>query len=64
MGVCEQEIMKVLDGKDEGLTIDEIAEASEYAISGGFKNSLSKLRTAGVIVGRNTEKMKLSEELL
>ena len=32
--------------------------------SGGFKNSLSKLRTAGVIIGRNTERMRLSEELV
>lgn len=64
MGVCEREIMKMLDGRRNGSTIDEIAEATEYALSGGFKNSLSKLRTAGVIVGRNTERMRLSEEML
>ena len=64
MGTCERVIMKTLDGRGTGLTLAEIAEASGYAISGGFKNSLSKLRTAGVIVGRNMEKMRLSEELI
>ena len=64
MGTCEQKIMKVLDGKKVGLTLEEIAESSGYATSGGFKNSLSKLRAAGVIVGRNTERMILNEELL
>lgn len=64
MGPCEREIMKVLDGRKHGLTIEDIAEASDYQISGGFKNSLGKLRTAGVIVGRNTERMRLSDDLL
>ena len=63
MGVCEREIMKMLDGRRLGNTLEEIAEGTGYAMSGGFKNSLSKLRTAGVIVGRNTERMRLSEEL-
>jgi hypothetical protein len=31
--------------------------------SGGLRNSLSALRTAGVIVGTNTEVMKASGEL-
>ena len=64
MGVCEREIMKMLDGRRLGNTLEEIAEGTGYAMSGGFKNSLSKLRTAGVIVGRNTERMRLSEELM
>lgn len=64
MGTCEQNIMKVLDREGQPVTIEEIAEKTGYAISGGFKNSLSKLRTAGVIVGRNTERMKLSDELI
>ena len=63
LGVCERKIMEVLDGSKGG-TLEEIASASGYATSGGFKNSLSKLRTAGVIVGRNTERMRLSEELI
>lgn len=63
MGVCEREIMKMLDGRRDGSTMEEIAENAGYALSGGFKNSLSRLRTAGVIVGRNTERMRLSEEL-
>ena len=64
MGVCEREIMKMLDGRRNGSTMEEIADNTGYALSGGFKNSLSKLRTAGVIVGRNTERMRLSEELI
>ena len=63
IGVCERAIMETLDGKSDGMMIYEIAEAAGYGVSGGFRNSLSKLRTAGVIVGRNTEKMRLSEEL-
>ena len=64
MGTCEREIMKMLDGRRDGSTMEEIAENAGYALSGGFKNSLSKLRTAGIIVGRNMERMKLSEELM
>lgn len=64
MGICEREIMKVLDARNDGLTLEDIGEMSGYAISGGFKNSLSKLRTAGVIIGRNTERMKLNDDLL
>ena len=68
-GVCEKKILGVLltcdaKGKPEGLTIDEIAKATNYAVSGGFKNSLSSLRTAGVMVGKNTERMRHADELI
>lgn len=33
------------------------------AASGGFKNALANLRTAGVLVGRNTETMTAHEDL-
>ncbi len=63
-GTCERKILKELVDAPNGFEIDELAEATGYAVSGGFKNSLSSLRTAGVLVGRNTEVMKPSETLV
>ncbi len=40
------------------------AKATGYAVSGGFKNALSSLRTAGVIIGKNTELMRHVDELI
>lgn len=67
-GTGEQRTLKALietekpDGK--GLTIEELAKASSYEVSGGFRNILSTLRTAGVLVGKNTERMRPSDEIL
>ncbi len=63
-GTCERKILKELVDAPDGFEIDELAKATGYAVSGGFKNSLSSLRTAGVLVGRNTEVMKPSEALM
>jgi hypothetical protein len=65
-GLCERKILKSLLDSRNGLTLDEICQVTGYSIpaSGGFKNSLTILRTAGVMIGRNTETMRLSEELL
>lgn len=63
-GSGEKKTLKALMDQPEGLTVDELAAASGYEVSGGFRNILSTLRTAGVLVGRNTEKMRPSDELL
>ncbi len=62
---CARAVLAALiDHPDDGLTIDEIATETGYAVSGGFKNDLAVLRTAGVMVGKNTDRMRLSDELL
>ncbi len=63
-GSGENRTLQALIDHPEGLTIEELAEKSGYAVSGGFRNILSTLRTAGVLVGRNTEKMRPSDEIL
>jgi hypothetical protein len=62
-GKCEQAILGALLDHLKGLTAEKLCEITNYQYSGGFKNSLSTLRTAGVIVGKNTEVMRASEEL-
>jgi hypothetical protein len=62
----EREILTALWSADGPLTKDEIANAANYEIpvSGSFMNSLSSLRTAGVIVGKNSEAMTINPDLL
>lgn len=62
-GVCERKILTALSEAHDGLTAEEICEVTGYAKSGGFLNSLGNLRTAGVLVGRNTETMRLNETI-
>lgn len=67
-GVCERAIMKALLVNPQGLGIDDLAANSiqesgtPYLVSGNFKNALSALRTAGLLIGRNTEPMRLTDE--
>jgi len=67
-GTGEQRTLKALIEIEKpggnGLTINELATASGYEVSGGFRNILSTLRTAGVLVGKNTERMRPSDEIL
>lgn len=62
-GPCERKILAAILNSTSGLTIEEICEKTGYTASGSFKNSLSCLRTAGVLVGRNSEKMAAAEAL-
>lgn len=64
-GVCEQAILDVLHDHGEIENGTKLAEATgRYAYSGGFKNSLSNLRTAGIITGKsNTEPISLNPDL-
>jgi len=67
-GQCERAIIEALydESAVHGLDIDTLCRKAGYETpaSGSFKNSLSALRTAGVLVGRNSELMKLNENIL
>ena len=63
-GKCEKEALKALVERPEGLTIEDLAAQTGYEVSGGFRNALSTLRTAGVVTGKNTGVMKACDELL
>ncbi len=63
-GTGERKTLQAIIDHPDGLTAEELAAAAGYEVSGGFRNILSTLRTAGVLVGRNTEKMRPSDELL
>jgi len=64
LGQCERELLRVLtEIYPSRLTAEQLAERSGYAWSGGFRNALSKLRTAGLIQGRNSEGMRASQHL-
>lgn len=61
-GKCERALLRCLIDNPNGLTRDELLAASGYEWSGSTQNALGALRTAGVIVGRNSETMKAVEE--
>jgi hypothetical protein len=63
-GKCEREILRVLvDAYPQGLPADTLTSKTGYEWSGGFRNALSTLRTAGLIEGRNNGQMRASETL-
>jgi hypothetical protein len=47
----------------KGMDSEQLLQATGYRWSGGFKNALARLRTAGVIDGRNTETMRAADAL-
>jgi hypothetical protein len=63
LGKCEREILRALIGEPAGMTGHELAAATGYEWSGGFRNGLSSLRTAGLLVGRNGDRMQACREL-
>ena len=63
-GVCERSILQALIGEyPGGVNAETLCAITGYQYSGGFKNSLSCLRTAGLLVGKNTETMRASDTL-
>lgn len=62
-GKAEQAILGALLNHPKGLDADGLCKATGYEYSGGFRNALGALRTAGVLVGKNTGVMQASEEL-
>lgn len=64
-GIGERKILQqLLEYPESGLNKDQLCHLTGYQWSGGFRNYLGTLRTAGVIVGSNTGYMRVSEELL
>lgn len=59
-GECSRKIIEVLWKENREMGMAELAEKTGYKITGGFRNATGDLRTAGVIVGKNTEPMKLN----
>ncbi len=64
LGAAERAILAALLREPDGMSMTELAAATGYEPSGGFRNALSSLRTAGIIVGRNTEIMRAHDDLL
>ncbi len=63
-GAGERKVLQALLDHPRGLDAPGLCAITGYEYSGGFRNYLSTLRTAGVLVGRNTETMRASAELL
>lgn len=64
LGACESSVFKVLvESYPGGLTLQRLAEESGYQLSGGFRNAVSRLRTAGLLLGRNSESMTANHHL-
>lgn len=62
IGKSHRKVLAVLAQFPEGRTISQLALLSGYRISGGFRNILSALRTAGFMVGANTATMQITEQ--
>jgi len=62
LGPCERKILSVLaQYADEGCDKGKLALLSGYRYSGGFRNSLSRLRTNGLMTGDNDKTMTITE---
>lgn len=64
-GKSARDSLAALLENPRGLTLEQIAEVTAREAAGGaFRNGLGELRTAGVLVGKNTGVMTASAELL
>jgi hypothetical protein len=61
--LCSRKILGQLVATPEGLLIDDLADRTGYSQSGSFMSALSALRTAGVLVGKNSERMLAAPDL-
>ena len=62
-GKCELKILQVLGQRHpKPTTIGQLAVMSRYRISGGFKNSISKLRAHGMLVGDNGAQLYITSD--
>lgn len=62
-GGTHGKILDALEAHPQGIGLDDLAAAAGMQVSGGFRNRLSELRTAGVLLGKNSEPMRLNPEL-
>ena len=60
----DRSILTALITNPDGLAAEPLCAEAGYTLNGSTRNSFSKLRTAGLIVGKNTDIMRASEELL
>jgi len=61
---CDRRILQVLARAPEagrGLTLQTLATRAGYSVTGSFRTRLSYVRTLGLIEGKNTERMTLSQ---
>jgi hypothetical protein len=65
LGAAERAILRCLvDAAPDGLELTKIAARANYAPDGGgFRNALSRLRTMGLLEGRNSDFMRASSHL-
>lgn len=63
IGLCQRKVIDALRDNPDGLDINELAAVTEYEVGGTFRSELSGLRTSGVIVGRNSQKMTLNPDI-
>lgn len=61
---CHKSILQALLDHPDGLDAESICRHAGYEYGGNVRNHLSDLRTAGVLVGKNTETMQVNEDLL
>lgn len=61
LGKAERAILTVLAQFPDGRTRQQLAMLSGYTYSGGFRNSLSLLRSAGYLVGGNQDTMAITD---
>ena len=60
----DRSILGTVINNPDGMEAEPLAVAAGYTLNGSTRNSFSKLRTAGLIVGKNTEVIKAVPELL
>ncbi len=60
----DRAILQVLINNPDGLEAEPLCAQARYTLNGSTRNSFSKLRTAGLIVGKNTETISAAPELL
>jgi hypothetical protein len=60
----DKSILRTLINHPDGFEAEPLCVEAGYTLNGSTRNSFSKLRTAGLIVGKNTETITAVQELL
>lgn len=60
----DRSVLKALIHNPDGLECAVLCEIAGYTYNGSTRNSLGKMRTAGLIYGKNTETIRAAQELL
>lgn len=62
-GLCDRRLLAALFENTNGLARDELLKETGYEWSGSTQNALGRLRTAGVIEGKNNDTIKIAADL-